>query len=223
MVVLPDTYDWARWLPNMQEGLENPDDDICADRMRETAIDFARKSWILQREVTVVLQNNESNYPVLPLPNERIVGVIAARSDEGGCSACSGMRGTTPFGVEFTAHERGVHITNPSMCGVEGQKLTLLVYAVPTEDACAHDVMLYDEFRSAITAEARRRYAKAHYYKDRALMQSLPSEADFERAALNAKRRAVKPSAQDQHGQGSGLFNGNTTRFARNYESRFFR
>jgi hypothetical protein len=206
MVEPPDTYDWARFLPNMQEGLEEPDDDICADKIREAAIDFARKSWVLQREVSFVIQKDESFYPVSSLPGERTVAVIGVKQEKSGCVPCGGFVGRTNMGVEFDVHHDGVRITNTGcLCSNAGQVITVLVAVAPTEDACSYDVMLYDHYRAVITAEARRRYVRAHHYKERMLLLSQTTELDFDKAAINAKRMATKFTTSDS-GQKTPMF-----------------
>ena len=201
LVVLPNTYSWERWLPNVEEGLDDPDDDIAADRAREAAIDFAERSWVLQREIVIDLQPGVTSYPAIGFPDERIVGLIGAKLNDGQACGCS-KQGGSVAGVTFNVTNTEIHVE----CAGQGGKLSLLVWAAPTEDACAHDVLLYDNYRSTIAAEARRRYAKSHYYKDRALMYSLPTEQAFEKTALNAKRRAVKPTTAEQYGQVSDLW-----------------
>lgn len=219
MAVVPDTYDWARFLPNMQEGLEDPDDDICADKIREAAIDFARKSWVLQREVSFVLQKGETFYPVTPLDGERIAAVVGVKQERTGCAPCSGFMGRTNTGVEFDLRQNGVHITSDQscLCRNAGQVVTILVVAVPTEDACQYDVLLYEQFRSVITAEARRRYVRAHHYKERMLLNAQSSEQDFERAALIAKRDATKFTTVDSGQKTPALFHGSRGRLNSGY------
>ena len=202
LVVLPDTYGWERWLPNVEEGLEEPDDDIAADRVRETAIDFATKSWVLQRELRIAVQKGVSRYPAIGYPDERIVGVIGAKANGHGSCGCTGRSGEVE-GISFNLTNNEIHVESR-----EAGALDILVWAAPTEDACRHDALLYDNFRSAISNEARRRYARAHYYKDRALLNSLTPERDFELAAVNAKRRAVKPQTEGGYTGMSNLWGG---------------
>jgi hypothetical protein len=219
IVIQPDTYDWARFLPNMQEGLEDPDDDICADRVREAAIDFATQSWVLQREISFVLQKDVTFYPLTPFPGERIVGAIAVKQNDQGCTPCRGTTGMTHLGVEFDVRQNGVHISSDlgCLCRNVNQVVSVLVYVAPTEDACAYDALLYDNYRAVITAEARRRYVRSHYYKDRALLQAQTTQQEFERAAINAKRRSVKPSTQDAGQHTGALFAGNSCGIARGH------
>lgn len=221
MAVVPDTYDWVRFLPNMQEGLEEPDDDICADKIREVAIDFARKSWALQREVSFVLQKDEYFYPVSNLPGERTVAVVGVKQGNTGCTPCGGMSGVTKYDVAFNVHQEGVQIVSGPgcLCRNAGEVLTILVAVAPTEDACTYDIMLYDHYRAVITAEARRRYVRAHYYKDRALMQAQSTEQDFERAALLARRASTKFTTQDSGQHTPALFQGSPGRLNSGYAS----
>jgi hypothetical protein len=221
MAIVPDTYDWARFLPNMQEGLEDPDDDICADRIREAAIDFARKSWVLQREVSFVLQKDETFYPVSNTPGERTVAVVGVKQEKSGCVPCGGFMGRTNMGVEFNVHQNGIQITSDlgCLCRNAGQVVTVLIAVAPTEDACTYDVMLYDHYRAVITAEARRRYVRTHHYKERMLIQSQTPEADFDRAAINAKRAATKFTTQDAGQHTPALFYGSRGRANNGYAS----
>jgi hypothetical protein len=133
------------------------------------------------------------------------------KQEYSGCVPCSGFMGRTNYGVEFDVHQNGVNITSPRscLCSMEGQIITVLVVAAPTEDACVYDVMLYDHYRSVITAEARRRYVRGHYYKERMLLQAQTTEAAFDQAALVAKRAAVKLSTKDAGQKTPLLFQGN--------------
>lgn len=82
----------------------------------------------------------------------------------------------------------------------------MLVWAAPTEDACEHDVFLYDAFRADITLGARLYYANAVHFRDRLLMASLPTKDSFDRAIVLAKTKAVARPAASKQRAGSGLF-----------------
>jgi hypothetical protein len=198
----------------VSEGLEDPSDDIMADKAREVAIEFAVKSMTLQREIALRLQPGVTNYPLTALPGERIVGLISAKRDDGCGCPCSGMNSGVE-GVAFHVGQNEIVVDcalRASSCG----ELKLLVYSAPTEDACAFDVLLYDEFRAVISQEARRRYAKMHYYKDRYLMASLGDDKKFMHDMLNAKRRATKSTTVDTYSRSSDLFAATRQRTAAN-------
>ena len=75
-----DTYDWARWLPEVIVGIEDPDEEIAANYVRQAAIDLCKDGRVLQREVVVELQPGVSVYPVFPYEGEQIIGVIGIGS-----------------------------------------------------------------------------------------------------------------------------------------------
>jgi hypothetical protein len=213
-IIAPDTYGWERFLSNVSEGLEDPNDDIMADKAREVAIEFAVKSMTLQREIALRIQPGTTKYPLSELPGERIVGLISAkRDDECGCP-CSGVRGSVE-GISFHVGQNEI-VVDCTLRTNTCEELKLLVYSAPTEDACAFDVLLYDEFRAVISQEARRRYAKMHYYKDRYLMASLGDDKKFIQDTLNAKRRATKSTTVDTYSRGSELFAATRRRTAAN-------
>ena len=199
-----DTYDWARWLPEVIVGVEEPDEEIAANYVRQAAIEFSREGRVLQREIVVELQPGVSVYPVFPYEGEQIVGVIGMRTSNGGCG-CSGTSGVVD-GMNWlldTARNE-LHVQGPLRNGL----LTLLVFASPTEDACAHDVFLYDRFRADITMGARIAYATAVHFRDRALMASLPTAQEWERRKLAAKTKALRGPSSSQMRPGSGMWGG---------------
>jgi hypothetical protein len=198
-----DTYDWARWLPEVIVGIEDPDENIAADYVRRAAIEFARGSRVLQREVVVPLQIGILRYPLFPYDGERIDGVIGIKFD-GGCGcACSGARGNYE-GVEWMLDVARNELLISRV--PRASLLKLLVFSAPTEDACAHDVFLYDRFHMEITIGARMLYANAVHFRDRALMASLPSSDAFVKAILSAKTKAMRHASSSQQQFGSGIW-----------------
>lgn len=195
-----DTYGWARWLPEIIVGIDDPDEEIAASYARESAIEFCRDARVLQREVVIELQKEVNTYPVFPYEGEQIVGVLGAqRSDDNSrcCVSCGQFTGSV-FRLDFQFDAARNEITVQG-CWRNGALLRLLVWSAPTEDACAHDVFLYDAFRSAIARRARFRYAQAVHFRDPALMRSLQPEAEWVQSILRAKRRAGSiPSARHE-------------------------
>lgn len=187
-----NTYGWARWLPEVIVGIDDPDEDIAANYVRESAIEFCRDARILQREVVVPLQKGESIYPLFPYNGERIVGAISAQRSAGrqqccfGCQPYNGAIEDVGFRLDPARNE--LHVEGRYK---EGELLRVLVWATVTEDACAHDVFIYDAYRREIAQQARLRYATAVHFRDVDLMRSLlRTRDDWDQAILKAKLRA---------------------------------
>lgn len=206
-----DTYDWERFLPEIMVGIEDADEEIAANYAREAAIDFAKRARVLQREVVVPLEKGICKYEVTPYDEEQIVGVVGVSID--GCkpTGCSShCRVMMPNGIDFVfdAARNEIHLQGPSgsSCCHSGKTLRMLVWSAPTEDCCLYDRFLYDHYRKDITLLARRNYAKALHFRDRVLMQSLPNEAEYERAVLLAKRKSMARHSWSESSPGSGMF-----------------
>lgn len=202
-----DTYDWARWLPEVMVGIDDPNEEIAAAYVRETAIDFAKKTKVLRRNVYVLMCPNEHVYPVFPHVGERIVGVIRARTLSGqSCSSCKGNTGRLQtFDFEFRAATNEITIYG-DVCG--NDVLQIEVWSAPTEESCSQDAVLYDQFRQAIAMEARRRYAMAYHFNQAGLLRSLQSAQDFEVATVLAARSVVQKPASRVGYAGSTLWGG---------------
>lgn len=199
-----DTYDWARWLPEVIVGVEDPDEEIAANYVRQAAIEFCKEGRVLQREVIIELQPGVTTYPVFPYEGEQIIGVIAIATPAGtcGCSGAqtSGASGDVRWSLDVARNE--LHLSGAPAAGL----VALLVYAAPAEDACAHDVFLYDRFRADITLGARRAYALAVHFRDRYLLASLPPADEWERRKLLAKTKAVRGAPSGKMQPGSGMW-----------------
>ena len=216
-----DTYDWARWLPEVIVGIEEPDEDIAANYVRQAAIEFTKGSRVLQREVVIELQRGVDTYPVFPYVGEIIIGAIAARIDSGtpwqcnnsGGGCCGGTVEDVAWRLDVARNE--ISVGGCSRCGL----LRVLVYSAPSEDACVHDRFLYDYFRADITLGARLLYANAYHFRDRALMLSLPTSEAFTRAIVLAKRKVIRTPSSYQRVAGSGVWGGACCPYddARNY------
>lgn len=198
-----DTYGWGRWLSEVIVGIDDPDDEIAASYVREAAIEFCRDSRILQREVVVVLQKGVDRYPLFPYEGERIVGAMRAWRDAAGrecCTPCD-RRGGSVDGLNFYLDAARNELQVQGSCKT-GELLRILVWATPTEDACAHDIFIYDAFRREIAQEARSRYARAVHFRDAALLRALQSPAQWEVDILRAKRKAG--STPSHHRESAG-------------------
>lgn len=206
-----DTYDWERWLPEVIVGIEEPDEEIAASYVRETAIDFARRSRVLQRQALIPLQPDVCTYPVEQYADERIVGVIGlALDDYAPCACTNHCSAFMPNDVDFTfdAARSQIHLESHQPRGRchNSRVLRMLVWSAPAEDACAQDVFLYDHYRKAIAEEARRRYARAVHFRDRNLMMFLPKDVDFEVAVARAKTSAMATHSWAVSKPGSGMW-----------------
>jgi hypothetical protein len=205
-----DTYGWGRWLSEVIVGIDDPDDEIAASYVRESAIEFARDARVLQREVVIELQTGVNTYPVFPYEGEQIVGVLRANRSEVRSDTCcqAQTRAGSVFGLDFVfdAARREVTVRGTFY---DGELLRLLVWASPTEDACAHDVFLYDHYRRIIAQQARSRYAVAVHFRDKELMRTLQPPAEWERAILLAKRNSASiPQARAERAGGTGMWGG---------------
>lgn len=193
-----DTYGWSRWLPEIIVGIDDPDEEIAASYAREAAIEFCRDSRVLQREVVLQLQVGVKTYPIFPYDAERVVGAMRVWRDDAHkpcCAPCNTSGGHID-GLDFHLDAARNEITVQGRCRA-GELLRVLVWATPTEDACAHDVFIYDAYRREIAREARVRYAQAVHFRDRALMRSLAGTSNWDQAILRAKRKAGStPSTQ---------------------------
>lgn len=212
IITYPDTYDWAKFLPEVMIGVEDPNPDIAANYTRQAAIEFARDAHVLQRELVIDLEPGINNYPLPAYPDERIAGVLRIDFNDRyeDCNSRCGMSAQSDLGFFWTVD------TAVSELRLEGQprlgRLTIRVWAVPTEDACSYDRFLYDNFRAEITIGARRYYVIANHFRDRALVAVLPPQDRWNYAILSALRQAHRqPSARRQQ-TGSGMWAGGTGR-----------
>lgn len=205
-----DTYDWGRWLPEVIVGVDDPDEEIAANYVREAAIQFSKYARVLQRQMLIPLQPGVCTYQLTPYIGEMIVGVIGISVDD--CAPCEvrGCSGILPNGVAFTLdlarNELHLEAGNGTDCCGGARVLNILIWASPTEDACEHDVFLYDMFRREITLAARRNYVTALHFRDRALMMSVPSEQQFEHAKALAKNKAISAHSWSKTPSGSGMW-----------------
>lgn len=207
-----DTYDWERFLSETIVGIEDPDEDIAANYIRQAAIDFARRGRVLQREIFIPLQPGVCTYPLEPYDDEDIIGVIGVAIDEDEpCGCKNNCTATWPSGLEFRADIARKQVTlhdGPNSCGACDDRsiLRILVWSAPTEDACAYDVFLYDHFREAITMKARHDYIINLHYKDRDLLRVRPSLDTYELKVLSAKKQATMGHSMTSRPQGHAMW-----------------
>lgn len=205
-----DTYDWARWLPEVIVGIEDADEDIAANYVRLAAIEFARGARVLQREIIVELQPGVNRYPVFPYVGEDIVGVIGVAHDRGADCGCRAESGTS-YGVDWhlDVARNELILNGQARHGL----FKVLVWAAPTPDACFADQFLYKRFQYEIQIGARLMYVTAVHFRDRALVASLPSGDAFTRAIVTSKNKALRGASSSQAKPGSGMWGGPCGRF----------
>lgn len=217
-----DTYDWERFIPETIVGIEDPDEDIAANYIRQAAIDFARRGRVLQREILIQLQPEQCTYPLEPYEDEDIIGVIGVALDDEPPCGCGQdhCTATWPSGLEFRADIARKQVTlhdGPNSCRAcdDRQTLRILVWSAPNESACAYDVFLYDHFREAITMKARHDYIINLHYKDRDLLRVRPDPQTYERRVLSAKRQATMGHSMSKTPRGSAMWGSNRVRTRR--------
>lgn len=182
-----DTYDWARWLPEVIVGIDEPNEEIAANYVRLAANQFAKGSRVLQRELTVQLQPGIHVYPVYPYDGEVIEGVIAAKHNGEVCQCGHTMQGVV---WQFDTARNELYIEGD----LKGE-VKVLVYSAPSLDSCYADKFLYDHFQLEIQIGARFMYANANHFRDRALMVSIPNGEAFARSILVSKTKAMRGSS----------------------------
>lgn len=205
-----DTMGWQPWLPEVIVGIEEPDEEIAASYVREAAIEFAKYTRVLQRQVLIPLQRGVCTYPVEPYDQEQIIGVIGAGMDDSpGCQCQSKCSGYLPDGIGYTLdvarNELHLEPASPGCfepCNGQCRILRLLVWSAPTEDACDHDVFLYERFRRDITIGARFNYASQVHFRDAKLMRSLSALPSFEMAKARAKSKALSTPSSSPYMMG---------------------
>lgn len=221
-----DTYDWERFLPEVMVGIDEPDEDIAANYIREAAIDFATRARVLQRQIYIPLQKDVCTYPLEPYDDEQIIGVIGlALDDETPCGCSSHCSGFMPNGIAFKVDvaRNELHLeqdVNGRCSCQKAQVLRMLVWSAPSEDSCAYDQFLYNRYRRAITIMARRNYIQNVHFRDNALMRVLPSTEEYERLILSAKKDALAPHSWSKEKPGSGMWQGGC--FRRRSGRRFY-
>lgn len=188
-----DTYDWSRFLSEVIVGIDDSDEEIAASYIREAAIEFCHTAKVLIRDVVLPIQRGENKFILEPFDFERIDGISHVMSEDGCRCTCHGFKGHHNRGLkyEFNSATNMLTVTDERLNCTQ-RLLHVRMWTTPTEDACAYDVVLYENYRRTIATIARVRYVKAVHYKDRPLVMSLPKEAELDRLMLMAKGQAIQ-------------------------------
>ena len=223
-----NTYDWYRWVPEIIAGVEDASEDMASSYARRAAIEFARAARVLQRQIAIRLQPGVFRYPLEPFEDESVQGVLRIEGPTGRCS-CESETGPVDIGVvsvSVATQELRIH-PGPVSCGCHTGRsgpewILVTVWAAPTEEACKHDVFLYEQYRREITLGARAAFIKeahsmgayktqrgyANYRGDQAMFQRAQMlETEFKRELARARRNAVLENEIDTHQPGA-LFAG---------------
>ena len=173
-----DTVGWDIFLPEIIVGIEDPDEDIAANYIRATVIDFTRDTDILQRGYSFLAQAGVNEYYIPSFEDENINKVIGIDIQGVGCCQLNKNR---LYGINFyydrSRQLLSIDTDTQQLCG----KVITIVFAVsPTELACVVDKYVYDYYRGAIEQRARFNYVRAVHYNDRALMQSTMVNNNYE-------------------------------------------
>lgn len=144
------------FLPELQLEIPELPDDILMHYVRKAAIEFCERSHVLQREITICLQQCVPNYLLESPDCTRIVSV------SGICRACGAPyeRVTSkPCHVPclnrmaWWDRNEGSIWLHPAPA--EGSNIMVRVSVAPEQDACEVDAILHDKFHEAILAGAR--------------------------------------------------------------------
>lgn len=180
---LVDTYGWYRWLPEVCIGIDQPNEEIAANYVREVAIDFSKRSQVLQRKLYINVDKCNSVYPLETPTDESIIGVLAVVDNTKRC-----WFKWTSGDFVFNRARQEIEIPRaPNLCGV----LEVIVWASPSESACEHDAVLYDMYREPIAYEARRRYVMANHFRDKVLVSSLLTNSQYSNEILKARKDSL--------------------------------
>lgn len=215
-----DTYDWARWVPEIIAGFSEASEDMAATYARRAAVEFAAKTRALQRQIAMRLQSGVTRYPLFPFEDEMVLGVLSIDSDKGAC-ACECNHNALNIGrvyvhidsnelrIEPDAKSCGCHTSNPGP-----SQLLATVWVAPTEDSCKHDKFLYERYRREITLGARAAFISeamavgsyktsrgyANFRGDQLMFQRADKlQAEFQQAMRKARVEMVTHNAVDGH------------------------
>lgn len=210
-----DTYDWELWLPEVTVGIEDADDEIAANYVREAAIEFCKRARVLQRVLTLEIQPEVTVYPFDPYPGENIIGVMGYAFPRQQSCWCSNHTCGSADDVDwrFDAARNEIELSGALR---RHSQIAFRVWAAPTEDSCAQDVFLYEHFRGIIAQGARTKYALAVHFRDRALMSSLMTMDTWEQQMIRAKNKVYRSPSGSTQAHPSGLWGGGcSTTFGR--------
>lgn len=199
--------DWGKWLPEVGIGIEDFDEEVAAAFVREAAIDFAKETRAIQRSVFLQVEDGVLAYPIEPFENERVVGVLAAmdgnyRMHTGG-TARSSMTATLRHGTNDVILSADLVRSACGRCLRNNPVIELLVWVAPTEEACLHDRLLYDEYRRVITAAARTLYIGAMHYTNAALLRTVYPISSFKTDCKKIKGQTTAWIESTQRSKGA--------------------
>lgn len=209
-----NTYDWERWLPEVIVGIEDADEEIAASYIRDAAIEFCKRARVLQRVVVLEIQPDVRVYPFEPYDQENIIGVMGFAFPHQAACWCSHATQGDAEGIDwrFDMARNEIELTGALR---QHSQIAFRVWAAPTEEACAQDVFLYENFRSIIAQGARTKYALAVHFRDRALLSSLMTMDTWETQMIRTKNKVYRSPSTTTKPAGSTLWGNDCVRARR--------
>lgn len=209
-----NTYDWERWLPEVIVGIEDADEEIAASYVREATIEFCKRARVLQRVVVLEIQPDVRVYPFEPYDQENIIGVMGFAFPHQPACWCSHATQGNAEGIDwrFDVARNEIELTGALR---RHSQIAFRVWAAPTEESCAQDVFLYENFRGDIAQGARTKYALAVHFRDRALLSSLMTMDTWEQRMIRAKNKVYRSPSATNKPAGSTLWGNNCVRTRR--------
>lgn len=190
-----DWCGWGKWLPEVGIGIHDFDEEIAAAFVREAAIEFATTTRALQRSVFIHVEKDTYTYPLEPAPDERIVGVLATLDGNYRMSTGGTQQHGTSAVMRHGTNEVALspELVRSTHCGCKRKSpiIELLVWSAPTEEACQHDCLLYNQYRKVITAAARTYYIGAMHYDNAALLRTVYPITSFKAECRKIKGQAT--------------------------------
>lgn len=212
--VIQDPISWVDWTVFSDDvglGFVGFDEEVAPYFSREAGIDFAKETKCLQRQLFLDLKPNVWRYD-LPIPKEENYGGILGyfyggvfRKHGLHCAIQSQLGSVQP-------HTNVIEFNRNLLLNPTGEIL-VVVWTTPNERSDVFDITLYDYYREQIVADARYRYARRFYYRDKELVSSVTAERQesiIKRAeAADSCRAWLINSREPQHDNqhlGFGLF-----------------
>jgi len=192
MLECVDTQSWGDWLSEVIIGIENPNEDIAANYIRQTAIEFCKKAYVLQRVITLC-HRCDNTYTLPTWPEEQLWYPLAVGIENYGCFIFDCCSREIPVQFDWDLRNGEVSVINRHHCivGRHHPMIKVWIAVAPTEDALYHDQFLYEKFRRPIAEQARAVYARAVHFRDAALMRNIQRVEAWQQDIKTARKDAV--------------------------------
>jgi hypothetical protein len=180
---------WAVWLPEVIVGLEEPNEEIAANYVRQAAIQFCRDALVLQRQMHIRFAHD--GWAVLPQykENEQIIKVLNNPKVRSYVMNDASEMYAKIEHFAFHWHESRCHSHH-----WYNHDAVVLFCAAPTEFSQTHDSILYQRWRAPITEAARISYVKAYHFKNQEALRALSPQvarANWALAVSQARNEVI--------------------------------